>query len=157
MRSILRHFLVATTLLSPVLLTAPGSLSTAFAAGPAAPANVNSRNYTTTSSGLQFASIRVGEGPAVQKGQVVSVHYTGWLENGEKFDSSFDRNKPFQFKVGEGKVIKGWDEGVAGMKKGEVRQLKIPANLGYGARGAGSKIPPNAPLVFQVELLDIVK
>jgi len=86
-------------------------------------------------------------------GQTVSVHYTGWLENGTKFDSSLDRGSPFEFPLGGGQVIKGWDEGVAGMKAGEKRKLTIPSNLGYGTRGAGGAIPPNATLIFEVQMI----
>ena len=113
----------------------------------------------TTASGLQFEDTTEGTGPEAQKGQSVSVHYTGWLYNdgvqGAKFDSSKDRNDPFVFHLGAGMVIRGWDEGVAGMKVGGARTLIIPAELGYGARGAGGVIPPNATLKFDVELLDI--
>jgi peptidylprolyl isomerase len=94
-----------------------------------------------------------GDGPAAEAGQTVTVHYTGFLLNGKKFDSSRDRDEPFQFQLGVGQVIKGWDEGVAGMKPGGKRKLIIPAALGYGARGAGGVIPPNAELVFDVELM----
>lgn len=109
-----------------------------------------------TDSGLKYEDIQEGDGAQAAKGQTVSVHYTGWLENGTKFDSSKDRNDPFQFRLGAGMVIRGWDEGVAGMKVGGVRKLTIPPQLGYGARGAGGVIPPNATLIFEVELLDIV-
>ena len=109
---------------------------------------------TTTASGLQFEELVVGSGNAATAGQKVSVHYTGWLTNGTKFDSSKDRNEPFVFPLGKGHVIKGWDEGVAGMKTGGKRTLIIPPQLGYGARGAGGVIPPNATLKFDVELLD---
>jgi FKBP-type peptidyl-prolyl cis-trans isomerase FkpA len=98
---------------------------------------------------------KVGTGAEAKAGQQVSVHYTGWLTNGTKFDSSKDRGQPFVFPLGGGRVIKGWDEGVQGMKVGGVRKLTIPANLGYGAQGAGGVIPPNATLVFEVELLDV--
>ena len=112
---------------------------------------------TTTASGLQFEDILVGTGAEAQPGRNVTVHYTGWLfENGaqgEKFDSSKDRGEPFIFPLGGGMVIKGWDEGVQGMKVGGQRTLIIPANLGYGARGVGGVIPPNATLKFDVELL----
>ncbi len=109
----------------------------------------------TTPSSLTIEEITVGQGATAEKGQHVQVHYTGWLTDGRKFDSSKDRNSPFSFVLGAGQVIKGWDEGVAGMKVGGVRKLTIPAELGYGARGAGGVIPPNATLVFEVELLAV--
>ena len=113
--------------------------------------------FTTLASGLQFEDTVVGTGAEVTPGRNVTVHYTGWLyenaEQGAKFDSSKDRGEPFVFALGAGMVIKGWDEGVQGMKEGGQRTLIIPANLGYGARGAGGVIPPNAMLKFDVELL----
>ena len=113
----------------------------------------------TTPSGLQYEDTTVGDGAEAKAGQDVTVHYTGWLYNdgtqGAKFDSSKDRNDPFQFSLGAGMVIRGWDEGVAGMKIGGKRTLIIPAALGYGARGAGGVIPPNATLKFDVELLGL--
>lgn len=109
----------------------------------------------TTASGLQIEEIQVGTGDEAQAGQFVTVHYTGWLTNGKKFDSSKDRSEPFEFSLGEGMVIAGWDEGVQGMKVGGTRKLTIPPQLGYGARGAGGVIPPNATLVFEVELLGV--
>ena len=109
----------------------------------------------TTASGLRFIDYGGGSGPAARAGDVVTVHYTGTLENGQTFDSSRDRNTPFEFHLGRGQVIRGWDEGVAGMKVGDRRQLIIPSNLGYGSRGAGGVIPPNATLIFDVELLGI--
>ena len=112
---------------------------------------------TTTPSGLVIEELTVGDGDAASAGQQVSVHYTGWLTDGTKFDSSVDRNEPFDFPLGAGHVIKGWDEGVAGMKVGGSRRLTIPPELGYGARGAGGVIPPNATLIFEVELLGIEK
>ena len=114
---------------------------------------------TTTTSGLQYEDTKLGTGAEATKGQRVSVHYTGWLFNdgvqGAKFDSSKDRGDPFVFSLGAGMVIKGWDEGVAGMKVGGERDLIIPAALGYGSRGAGGVIPPNATLKFTVELLGV--
>ncbi|HEY0155979.1 MAG TPA: FKBP-type peptidyl-prolyl cis-trans isomerase [Thermoanaerobaculia bacterium] len=110
-------------------------------------------NLQSTASGLQYSIDRPGTGAQPQPGQIVSVHYTGWLTDGKKFDSSRDRNKPFEFPLGQGRVIRGWDEGVAAMRIGEKRTLVIPPDLGYGARGAGGVIPPNATLVFAVELL----
>jgi FKBP-type peptidyl-prolyl cis-trans isomerase FkpA len=114
----------------------------------------------TTVSGLQYEDKVIGEGAEAQAGNNVDVHYTGWLQNpdgsaGKKFDSSKDRGTPFSFGLGAGQVIKGWDEGVQGMKIGGTRILTIPASLGYGSRGAGGVIPPNATLIFEVELLGV--
>lgn len=109
----------------------------------------------TTPSGLQYIDEKVGDGAAPQKGKRVTVHYTGTLTDGKKFDSSRDRGQPFKFTIGLGQVIAGWDEGVMSMKVGGKRKLIIPANLGYGARGAGGVIPPNAELHFDVELLGV--
>ena len=113
--------------------------------------------FTTTASGLQYEDTVVGTGPLAVPGRNVTVHYTGWLyvdgQQGAKFDSSKDRDEPFIFPLGAGMVIKGWDEGVQGMKVGGTRVLVIPSTLGYGARGAGGVIPPNATLLFEVELL----
>jgi peptidylprolyl isomerase len=149
-------------------------LSTAFAAAlfaaptfaddtkptPAPEAAKNSESkMTKTPSGLQYEDIKVGTGVSPQKGQTCVMHYTGWLwENGakgKKFDSSLDRGTPFSFPIGQGRVIKGWDEGVATMKVGGQRTLLIPPDLGYGSRGAGGAIPPNATLIFEVELIEI--
>ncbi len=115
----------------------------------------NASDIVTTPSGLKYRDIQVGEGPTPQVGQTVFVHYTGTLESGTKFDSSRDRGQPFSFKLGVGQVIKGWDEGLSTMKVGGRRELIIPPDLGYGARGAGGVIPPNATLIFDVELLRI--
>ena len=114
---------------------------------------------TTTTSGLQYEDTKPGSGASPAKGQTCVMHYTGWLwvdgAKGAKFDSSVDRGRPFSFPLGQGRVIKGWDEGVATMNQGGKRTLLIPPELGYGARGAGGVIPPNATLLFEVELLDI--
>jgi FKBP-type peptidyl-prolyl cis-trans isomerase len=112
---------------------------------------------TTTSSGLQYWDIVAGTGATATSGSTVKVHYSGFLTSGQKFDSSRDRGEPFSFPLGQGQVIKGWDEGVAGMKVGGQRQLRIPPQLGYGAEGAGGVIPPNATLIFDVELLGVGK
>lgn len=113
------------------------------------------KRETTTASGLKYVDLKEGTGLSPKKGQNVLVHYTGWLKDGTKFDSSVDRNQPFPFRVGVGQVIRGWDEGVLSMKVGGKRKLIIPPKLGYGARGAGGVIPPNATLIFEVELLDL--
>lgn len=110
---------------------------------------------TTTPSGLEYWDIKKGSGKLAEKGKKVSVHYTGWLTDGKEFDSSRDVGDPIQFNLGKGEVIKGWDEGIGGMKVGGKRQLRIPPALGYGPRGFGSSIPPNATLVFDVELMDV--
>lgn len=118
-------------------------------------AGVQSEKLVKTPSGLQYEDMVAGSGASPAPGKKVTVHYTGWLIDGKKFDSSVDRNEPFVFQIGKGKVIPGWDEGVMTMKIGGKRKLIIPANLGYGAAGAGGVIPPNAILVFEVILLDI--
>ncbi|MFN2244751.1 MAG: FKBP-type peptidyl-prolyl cis-trans isomerase [Anaerolineae bacterium] len=122
---------------------------------PEAPTLVEEGDYMTTESGLQYYDIEVGDGATPETGQAVTVHYTGWLEDGTKFDSSLDRGQPFTFSIGLGQVIAGWDEGVATMKVGGKRQLRIPPELGYGEQGAAGVIPPNATLIFEVELLDV--
>jgi FKBP-type peptidyl-prolyl cis-trans isomerase len=134
--------------------------TTALAADPpakppaSAPTKVSGKG-TVTPSGLKYFEIKKGTGPVAKAGDTVRVHYTGWLTNGTKFDSSVDRGDPLEFKLGAGMVIKGWDEGVTGMKVGQKRQLQIPPALGYGERGAGAVIPPNAELIFDVELVGV--
>lgn len=114
-----------------------------------------SNQEITTPSGLKYVDQVVGTGEVAVAGKTANVHYTGWLESGKKFDSSVDRGQPFSFPLGAGRVIKGWDEGVQGMKVGGKRKLTIPSDLGYGSRGAGGVIPPNATLIFDVELLGV--
>ena len=130
--------------------TAP-QVKTATTVAPASTSNAPQ----TTASGLIIETLTTGSGPTAKSGDKVSVHYTGWLTNGTKFDSSRDRNEPFSFRLGAGQVIPGWDEGVAGMQPGGKRRLTVPAQLAYGTRGAGGVIPPNAVLIFEVELLAI--
>jgi len=122
---------------------------------PEAATEVDEADYTTTESGLKYYDLEVGEGPSPEAGQLVSVHYTGWLEDGTKFDSSLDRGQPITFPIGVGQVIPGWDEGVSTMKVGGQRQLVIPSKLAYGEQGAGGVIPPDATLIFEVELLGV--
>jgi peptidylprolyl isomerase len=147
MRALSRRAAVATAL--SVAVTGVIAMSQAADAQP----------VTTTPSGLKIIDIKVGTGPAPKAGQTCVMNYTGWLyENGKKgakFDSSLDRNQPFSFPIGQHQVIAGWDEGVATMKVGGKRTLIIPPELGYGARGAGGVIPPNATLMFDVELLGV--
>lgn len=135
-------------------LVATAENTTTIAENIMSEANEN-ENTVTTESGLKYVEITEGDGASPQKGQTVTVHYTGTLENGTKFDSSRDRNRPFQFNIGVGQVIQGWDEGVGTMKVGGRRKLIIPPELGYGSRGAGGVIPPNATLIFDVELLKV--
>ncbi|MDP2305490.1 MAG: FKBP-type peptidyl-prolyl cis-trans isomerase [Pseudomonadota bacterium] len=142
--------------------TRPAASSAAYGPAPMtvtrsdAQAPIDGIPVVTTPSGLKYWVLREGTGPTPTRGDTVAVHYTGWLADGKKFDSSLDRGTPLQFKVGGGQVIKGWDEGVATMKVGEQRRLEIPPGLGYGAGGAGGMIPGGATLVFEVELVRIV-
>ncbi|MGB9080211.1 MAG: FKBP-type peptidyl-prolyl cis-trans isomerase [Desulfuromonadaceae bacterium] len=140
---------IAASVVLAALLAVP-----AFAAQEAKKGNGKT---VTTASGLKYVDVVVGKGASPTAGKTVKVHYTGTLENGKKFDSSVDRNEPFSFTIGVGQVIPGWDEGVMTMKVGGKRKLIIPSKLGYGARGAGGTIPPNATLLFDVELLDVAK
>lgn len=123
--------------------------------GPDAPTPVSESDYTTTDSGLKYDDLKTGDGAVAQKGQEVTVHYTGWLQSGEKFDSSIDKQKPLSFTIGDGKVIPGWEEGVVGMKVGGERQLVIPPDLAYGEDGYPPYIPSNATLTFEIKLLSV--
>ena len=145
---------VATTITTTQTTASIAPTYMADASAPA-PKKPEDAAVVTTPSGLKYVDLVKGTGASPQTGQTVVVHYTGTLEDGTKFDSSRDRNQPFQFKIGVGQVIKGWDEGVGSMKVGGRRQLIIPSALGYGARGAGGVIPPNATLLFDVELLKL--
>ncbi|CEJ84073.1 Peptidyl-prolyl cis-trans isomerase [Hyphomicrobium sp. GJ21] len=146
-------------LTSIVIMAAALAAGASLLTNSSALAQTQGSQMTTTSSGLQFEDTVVGTGAAPAAGQTCIMHYTGWLyqdgKKGAKFDSSVDRGQPFEFPLGMGRVIKGWDEGVASMKIGGKRTLIIPPALGYGARGAGSVIPPNATLLFEVELLGV--
>jgi peptidylprolyl isomerase len=153
----MRDFPRASALLALALVTASAGI---FAAGGPTPATAQTVGQTMTkASGLQITDSKIGTGAVPFPGQICVMHYTGWLyENGakgKKFDSSLDRGKPFEFAIGQGQVIRGWDEGVGTMKVGGKRTLIIPPDLGYGARGAGGAIPPNATLIFEVELLAV--
>lgn len=153
-----RRIVVACSCAAFLGLPARADEKTATAAPAAATAKKESK-MKTTPSGLQYEDTKEGSGASPKTGQTCAMHYTGWLwENGakgKKFDSSLDRGQPFEFPLGQGRVIKGWDEGVATMKIGGKRTLLIPPGLGYGARGAGGAIPPNATLLFEVELLAV--
>jgi len=154
-----RNFFQLTVIWAVLTMTAASgqnnNVSTANATAKPTPVE---GDPTKTSSGLEYWDLKAGAGDTAVKGQQVRVHYTGWLTDGKKFDSSLDRGQPFVFELGAGRVIKGWDEGVAGMKVGGKRQLRIPPELGYGARGAGGGlIPADATLIFDVELLGVSK
>lgn len=143
------------TVEAPAQTTAPAETTAAETTGATVDTFSMPANPQTSASGLQYTVDQPGTGPQPQPGQLVSVHYTGWLTDGTKFDSSRDRGEPIEFPLGQGRVIKGWDEGVGAMKVGEKRTLVIPPDLGYGPRGAGGVIPPNATLVFKVELVGV--
>jgi len=143
-----------------VLAMTAGFVFAQSASGKSAAANTDAPTKVTgagvkTDSGLQYWDIRVGNGDVAKEGSHVRVHYTGWLTTGKKFDSSVDAGKPFDFTIGNGEVIKGWEEGVAGMRVGGKRQLRIPPALGYGAEGYPPVIPPNATLIFDIKLLGV--
>ena len=151
MREFSRRFALATAFAATTAVTITGVLALSESAAAQQP--------VTTPSGLKYIDVKVGSGASPKTGQTCVMHYTGWLyeggKKGAKFDSSLDRGEPFEFKIGMGQVIRGWDEGVATMKVGGKRTLIIPPSLGYGARGAGGVIPPNATLMFDVELLGV--
>ena len=138
------------TLAIVILVLAGTGLTTALSNG----GDKKKDEIITTKSGLKYIEVKVGDGKIAKKGDAVTVHYTGMFKDGKKFDSSLDRNKPFTFELGQGEVIKGWDEGVAGMKEGGKRKLIIPSDLAYGPKGRGP-IPPNAELHFDVDLLKV--
>jgi len=141
--------------LTAALVAAQSAAKKAAAPNTSAPTKVTGDGVKMP-DGLAYWDIRVGTGDVAKEGSRVRVHYTGWLTNGKKFDSSVDAGKPFDFRIGDGEVIKGWEEGVAGMRVGGKRQLRIPPALGYGAQGTpGGPIPPNANLIFDVELLKV--
>jgi FKBP-type peptidyl-prolyl cis-trans isomerase len=146
--------------LAAILALAAAALFAQTAQKPHAPSTAAPTKVTgdgtKTADGLQYWDIKVGTGQTAKEGDHVKVHYTGWLTTGKKFDSSVDAHQPFDFNLGKGDVIKGWDEGVAGMKVGGKRQLRIPPDLGYGATGSPGAIPPNATLIFDVQLLAIL-
>jgi FKBP-type peptidyl-prolyl cis-trans isomerase len=147
-------FRMKTVISLAILLLAAAALMDQTKASTSAPTKVTG-DGVKTASGLQYWDIKVGTGAEAKQGSKVTVHYTGWLTTGKKFDSSVDAGKPFPFTIGAGDVIKGWDEGVTGMKVGGKRQLRIPPDLAYGERGYPGAIPANATLIFDVQLLDV--
>ena len=148
-------FVIVVALAAAVFVVAQTATRKTVATNTNTPTKVTGDGVKTP-SGLVYWDIRVGNGEVAKEGSHVRVHYTGWLTNGKKFDSSVDAGKPFDFTIGNGEVIKGWEEGVAGMKVGGKRQLRIPPALGYGAEGTpGGPIPPNATLIFDVQLLGV--
>jgi len=146
---------ICRTVLCLLLALCISSCSSPSEGPPDAPEKVSKADYTSTESGLKYYDFKKGSGSTPQAGQTVVVHYTGWLTDGKMFDSSVLKKKPFPFVLGTGGVIAGWDEGVATMAVGGKRQLVLPPDLAYGERGAGNVIPPNATLIFEVELLSI--
>lgn len=156
-RKTLPYTLIVTLLAAalPFLISACAESQNGKADQTAPAAQAEGGETVTTPTGLKYVDLEVGEGPEATPGKNVEVHYTGWLENGTKFDSSLDRKEPFTFRLGAGQVIDGWDQGVAGMKVGGKRKLTIPPDLGYGNEGAGGVIPPGATLIFEVELLGV--
>ena len=146
---------ILTIVAMAAVLAIAQSATTKTVAHNSGPAKVSGPGVKTD-DGLQYWDIREGNGQAAKEGSHVRVHYTGWLTNGKKFDSSLDAGKPFDFTIGNGEVIKGWEEGVTGMRVGGKRQLRIPPSLGYGAEGTpGGPIPPNATLIFDIQLLGV--
>jgi len=150
-------FLVMLLLVAAIAIPACSQREAKSGADTAAEAPAAVQGAVTTPSGLSYTDLVKGTGAQPVSGKSVTVHYTGWLTDGKKFDSSVDRGQPFVFRIGAGEVIPGWDEGVMGMRVGGKRKLIVPAKLGYGENGAGGVIPPNATLVFEVELLDVEK
>ena len=144
--------MVARTLVITLLVLV--AMASPVMAGNDAPAKV-SGSGKATASGVQYWDLKPGTGAVAESGKTVSIHYTGWLADGKKFDSSLDRGRPFSFRLGEGSVIKGWDEGLAGMKVGGKRQLRVPAASAYGDEGKGGVVPPNAILTFEIQLMDV--
>lgn len=153
----LNHSIIAYSLVLGigVLMTACGKTEQPLSKQPVEAAAAKPSFPVASVTELKMEDLKVGTGTLAEAGKTVSVHYTGWLTNGTKFDSSKDQGQPFSFQVGAGEVIKGWDQGVTGMKVGGARRLTIPPSLGYGARGAAGVIPPDATLVFDVELLGV--